>query len=208
MVWKFLTENVFYRHFFKKGYSDSNDIIPFNDISKLASSYHREIFIDTITPIIANDINRQIRFWNSIDEEEATPISERKPINVYIDSYGGSLTAAFTIIDTIKMSKTPINTINIGTAYKEAFFVYLAGYKRLSYPRASFELELKMTQFIEDDTQSNHNVFCEGQNLELKSMVLDKTKVTENDYEKRNSIWMTADKAYELKVCNEVLRNY
>ena len=38
-------------------------------------------------------------------------------------------------------------------------------------------------------------------------MILETTKITENDYENRKGWWLTADKANELKVCHEVLRN-
>jgi hypothetical protein len=38
-------------------------------------------------------------------------------------------------------------------------------------------------------------------------MVLEATKITETDYENRKGWWLTADKANELLVCHEVLRN-
>lgn len=55
--------------------------------------------------------------------------------------------------------------------------------------------------------QSNYEDFIKKQALEIKDMVLEATKITETDYENRKGWWLTADKANELLVCHEVLRN-
>lgn len=51
-----------------------------------------------------------IRFWNLMDKD--IPIEERMPIKVYINSYGGSVTAGLTIVDAITMSKTSLYNSN------------------------------------------------------------------------------------------------
>lgn len=170
---------------------------------------NRNIYLDSITPSIATKIDAVIRFWNLIDEKDINnlDIGAREPIKFYICTLGGSLSAAMSIVDTIKLSKTPVYTINTGTVYKEGFYVYLAGRKRFSYPRASFYWEKDIMPFNITETQSNYDDFLEDQKLELKDLVLESTRITENDYEKRKGWWMTAEKANSLHVCNEVLRN-
>lgn len=179
--------------------------IEFENIVNKASFLNREIFIDNLTPQIADYIDKVIRFWNKIDEDSAQLISEREPIKIYIDSYGGSLTAAFTIIDAIKMSKTPVYTINVGTAHKESLYVFLAAERRFAYPRSSFLVEKDLRTFDVSEDQNYVN-FCESQSLELKDMLLDKSKMTETEYNKRKNWWLNAEKAYELRICTEVLR--
>ncbi|MDD7756798.1 MAG: ATP-dependent Clp protease proteolytic subunit [Clostridiales bacterium] len=134
-------------------------------------------------------------------------MANRKPINIYIDSFGGSLNAAFTIVDIIKNSKTPVYTINIGVCQKEALYPYLAGHKRYAYPRSSFYLDKNIERLDLSEGQSNYEDFIKKQALEVKDMVLEATKITETDYENRKGWWLTADKANELLVCHEVLRN-
>jgi len=192
-----------------------NDILKINsceDFSKAmdTSAYmNREILIDNITPQIADTVDRYIRFWNDIDEEKEVLMQNREPIKILINSLGGALTAALTIMDSIKLSKTPVYTINIGTAYKEAFYIYLAGHKRYTYPRASFLLEKDLKQFVDESQSNNYISFCEKQNNELKDVILDKTKITEAEFNKhKNSWWLDADEAYKLKVCNEILRTH
>lgn len=171
---------------------------------------NREILLTSINPTIADNIDRVIRFWNDVDEQEGELVSNnaRTPIKIYIDCVGGgSLTGMFTIIDAIKMSKTPVYTINIGSTYKEALFVYLAGHKRYSYPRASFLYKKDLKPFnMDEDAESNYVNFCDKQMQELKDMLMNNTKINENEYEKRNTWWLDAEKAKELNICHEVNR--
>lgn len=200
MLWK----NEFFEEMIKKMKPEDK----FEDILNLSKDLSREIYISNITPQVADSIDQTIRFWNIMDEENSVELSRRMPIKIYINSYGGSLPSAFTIIDTIKISKTPVYTINTGCAYKEAFYIFLAGHQRFTYPRASFLIQRDIKQFdLAEGDVSNYNIFCEEQSNELRDMVLDKTKITEAEYQKRKSgWWITAEKAYELKICNEVLR--
>lgn len=172
---------------------------------EVASHLNREFYLDNITPTIANQFDKFVRFWNDIDEDIL--MTQREPIKLYIDSRGGSLSAALTIIDTIKLSRTPVYTINIGNVFKEAFYIYLAGLKRYSYPRASFYYEKDLSFFNLGEAQSNYEDFIKEQQTELHDMLMEGTKITESDYEKRNGWWLTPEKAYSLRICNEVLRS-
>lgn len=172
---------------------------------EVTSHLNREFYLDNITPTIANQFDKFVRFWNNVDEDSI--ITQREPIKLYIDSRGGSLSAALTIIDTIKLSRTPVYTINIGNVFKEAFYIYLAGLKRYSYPRASFYYEKDLSFFNLGEAQSNYEDFIKDQQTELHDMLMEGTKITESDYEKRSGWWLTPEKAYNLRICNEVLRS-
>ena len=172
---------------------------------EVTSHLNREFYLDNITPTIANQFDKFVRFWNNVDEDSI--MTQREPIKLYIDSRGGSLSAALTIIDTIKLSRTPVYTVNIGNVFKEAFYIYLAGLKRYSYPRASFYYEKDLAFFNLGEAQSNYEDFIKEQQTELHDMLLEGTKVIESDYEKRNGWWLTPEKAYNLHICNEVLRS-
>lgn len=172
---------------------------------EVASHLNREFYLDNITPTIANQFDKFVRFWNDIDKDIL--MTQREPIKLYIDSRGGSLSAALTIIDTIKLSRTPVYTINIGNVFKEAFYIYLAGLKRYSYPRASFYYEKDLAFFNLGEAQSNYEDFIKEQQTELHDMLMEGTKITESDYEKRSGWWLTPEKAYNLRICNEVLRS-
>lgn len=168
---------------------------------------NREIYIDTITPQVANKIEKIIRFWNSIDDDSTVEVMNRQPIKIYINSKGGLLEAAFTIIDAIKLSKTPVYTINTGTVSKEAFYIFLAGINRFSYPRASFFYKREESFYGIMEDEANYEAFYQKQMEELKQMILEKTKISEQEYDKKSTMWFTAEQAYENKICTEVLRS-
>lgn len=97
------------------------DIKNFEDLINLDGAIKREIYIGDIQYGLGSTVDGYIRFWNNYDNKHNIPIEERKPILLYIDSNGGSLTDTFTIIDAIKLSKTPIWTIVTGCAYSGGF---------------------------------------------------------------------------------------
>ena len=113
-----------------------------------------------------------------------------------------------TIMDSIKMSKTPVHTINTGVVQKEAFFIYSMGHQRYAYPRATFLYERDLKHLDEADEQvDKYATFYQRQLTEIKDLIIEKTKITENEYNKhlKGVWWMTSEDAYKLRVCTEIL---
>lgn len=67
-------------------------------------------------------------------EDKGKPVEERMPIKVFIDSPGGDVLALWTVINAIKISKTPVHTINYCTAFSAAADLLVAGHKRYALP--------------------------------------------------------------------------
>ena len=62
--------------------------------------------------------------------EEIKKNFKRKPITIFINSFGGSVYDMWSIIDIITNSKTPIYTYCTGYAMSAGFIIFLAGHKR------------------------------------------------------------------------------
>lgn len=178
----------------------------FDELVDSVNLSNRQIYIDTITPKVSIYIDSVIRFWNNEDEKEQVLISKRKPIKIYINAVSGDQSAMFSLIDSIKLSRTPIYTINTGQVYKEAFFVYLAGHKRYCYPNASFMVQ--KLQPISSSVSENDNCddFFKKKLLNLKDLTIEKTKLEENEYNKKlKELWyINAQEAQSLRICNEI----
>lgn len=188
---------------FEKRDTDSLDKVLNNFEAKNRGFYLAEIEDDTG---IALDM--WIRFWNKLDEENEVPINEREPIKVYISSYGGVLTATLTCIDAIKNSKTPVWTINTGTAYSGGFFIAISGHKRYSYPNSSFLFHEGSTGMGGDANKfQNFADFYKRQRNRLKSIVLDYTKVTSEEYDakSKDDWWFMADEALSYGLTDEII---
>ena len=90
----------------------------------------REIWLDASVDIETLEISKLILHFNKMDA--GIPVEERKPIKIFIYSYGGEVSACFNVIDTISMSKTPVYTYNMGVSMSAAFLILIAGHKRFA----------------------------------------------------------------------------
>ena len=94
----------------------------------------RIFFIDFEIDQSLIEIERKILQYNRIDK--GIPVEERKPIKLFIYSYGGELDAMFSFIDVVELSKTPVWTINVGISMSAALVMLLSGQKRFTLPHA------------------------------------------------------------------------
>lgn len=94
-------------------------------------SQERIIFLgQEVTDSLANNI---VAIMLYLDSEDNT-----KPINLYINSPGGSVTAGLAIYDTMQYIKSPVVTICVGLAASMGAFLLAAGNKgmRLALPHS------------------------------------------------------------------------
>ena len=64
--------------------------------------------------------------------------ASNKPIDIYINSYGGSVYDGLALYDTILKSKCIVRTHAMGKIMSMGLMIYLAGAERYSMPYASF----------------------------------------------------------------------
>ena len=62
---------------------------------------------------------------------------KRKPIKIYVQSFGGSIYDMWALIDIMLKSKTPIYTYCTGYAMSAGFKIFLAGHKRFMSEHAT-----------------------------------------------------------------------
>lgn len=111
----------------------------FSDKFDIEDNEERRIYVNCdIDENIINFAVYHILRYNRMDKD--IPINERKPIKIYISTPGGVVTAGYALIDAIMTSKTPVYTINLGTAYSMGFLIFIAGTKRFSMPSATYLL--------------------------------------------------------------------
>ena len=94
---------------------------------------NRIIYLDRdIDDTLFGEIRKIIQ-WNLEDTKNGIPIEDRKPIKIYIHSYGGSLDATFAMIDVMNLSKTPIYTYNLNCALSAGCVIFINGHKGHRY---------------------------------------------------------------------------
>ena len=180
----------------------------FDNVLETSQTLDRNLFLGEICDETGSMVDTAIRFWNKVDEEGNIPVEERQPIKLYIDSPGGSLLSTFTMIDSIKASKTPVWTINVGCAYSGGFFTFICGHRRLAYPHASFLYHEGNAGTSGTASQfANFAAFYKKQLEKLKTIVLTNTKITEETYNniQKDDFWMTAEEAIDLGCADEII---
>ena len=183
--------------------------IDFEKILDYSNALDRQLYIGDITEGVGIAVDTVIRFWNKYDEDHNIQPKDRKPIRIYIDSPGGSLTDTLTVIDAIKLSKTPVYTICVGCAYSGGFFIFISGHKRYCYPNSTFLYHEGSTANGGDAGKfRNFAEFYDKQLEVLKQITISNTNIDEELYEKhrRDDWWMLASEALNLGVCDEILK--
>lgn len=173
--------------------------------------WKRQIILGDIDVEVGEAVEGMIRFWNTQDDENNIPAEEREPIKIYIDSNGGDLIATFTMVDAIRLSKTPVWTINIGSAYSGGFFTFIAGHKRFTYPLASFLYHEGSTGNVGDAGKfQNFAAFYKKQLGNLKDITLKYTNISPELYEekRRDDWWIDSNEAIELGIADEIVERF
>lgn len=155
-----------------------------SDYQELDNWNNRRFIInDNIDDDIIDDVVVNILKINQ--EDQLIPIKERNPIKIYINTNGGNVINMFSLVDMIKISKTPIYTINLGKCYSSGFFIFIAGDKRYALPTSTFLLHESSCSISEVSSKFLEEVdFYKNLENVMKKFVLNQTTIPKNLYEK------------------------
>lgn len=169
---------------------------------------NRTLFLtEEITAETGPQFFEAIRFFNKCDEIDRIPVEERNPIKIIIDTPGGDLCATLSIIDSIKLSKTPVWTITTGCGYSGGFFIGICGHKRFGFPNSSYLFHQGACSWASDAHKFQQQAKFYEKTLDtLKEITLKNTEITDSDYEKYKSgdWWLTAREAMNKGIIDEI----
>lgn len=144
-------------------------------------------------------------------EDKGKPIEERKPIKIMIDSPGGSIDVLWTIINAIKISKTPCYTINYCTAYSAAADLLASGHKRFALPGTTVLLHNGSCAYNgQVDQVASTKKFFDSFSKKVTDYLLSKTKIDAKVYKRRAIVdwFMTEEDALEQGVVDKIVENF
>lgn len=164
-----------------------NQVLPDPDeLSYYVLEKERKLYLDyDVCPAVMS-VQRMITRWN-IEDKGVEP-EKRRPIWLYIMSWGGDLSFMNMLIDTMEASETPVYTVNLGMAGSAASLIFLAGKERFMMKNSqlvihegyaelsgdavkvmdaseNYKKDLKkMKEFIEAHSNIPHNVIMKKRN--------------------------------------------
>lgn len=135
---------------------------------------------------------------------------ERKPIIIYINSYGGSVYDMWGLIDIMLNSKTSIYTYCTGYAMSAAFKIFLAGHKRFASEHSTFmyhQMSLRRAGTYQDFVEDREEM--DRLNKMIEEFVIKRTKLTQADIddirEKKKDFYIHAEDALKFGIADEIL---
>ena len=168
----------------------------------------RKIYITCDIDESLFDVVRQIMNYNK--EDKGLPIEERKKIFVYIYSYGGDLTAAYSLINTIMCSQTPVVTVNLGNAMSAGALIFLAGSERYTHKFGTVLLHSGSGSVGGTFDQANDQM----ENYKklvgiMKDYVIERTNIDNKLYAKnaKKDWYITADECVKLGIATKIIDN-
>lgn len=154
------------------------------------------------------DFSRHVIRWNR--EDRGIPVENRKPIKLFFFSPGGSLDINYSVIDIIRLSKTPIIGINMGVCCSAAAYIYLACHKRYMLPHSYFVFHQGSSQ-MSGTYGEVVAIMTDYQNqvAELSSFMEERTtysieEITDNIV---TEWYVREEEALEKGVCHEVIED-
>jgi len=168
---------------------------------------NRVLWLDSDVDEYWLEFSRKIIEWNR--EDKGLSSEQRKPIKLMFFSYGGSLDVNNALIDTIKLSTTPIYGINVGQACSAGCFIYLACHKRFAFPNATFLIHQGEGNGFSGTYAQVVAAVMEYQRKveELERYLRENTEIPDDILsENITTEWfLSADEALDYKVCDKIV---
>ena len=136
-------------------------------------------------------------------------------LTLLINSPGGAVSDAFALIDVMKGSKVPVETIGIGEISSCGLMIFMAGAK--GYRRLTPNTQILSHQYSWGNYGKEHELFSQVKAFELTSkMIVDHYKKCTGLTEKKirefllppEDRWLSAKEALKLGICDEVKEIY
>ncbi len=153
---------------------------------------------------------------NTIIEKNLMPNSERpNEITLVINSPGGSVHAAFALIDTMKGSAIPIKTVGLGLIASCGILTFMAGTKgkRLITPNTS----ILSHQYSWGSQGKEHELFARVREYELSTeRMIEHYKKCTGLKEKQirevllppQDVWLSAEDAVKYGIADKIVNTY
>ena len=167
---------------------------------------------DSINGEMAKNIIEKIIDINEKDTKQEEKLREfkREPINVIVNSFGGSVYDGFGIVDIIRASETPVHTYCMGSAMSMGFIIFLVGHERYAGENCTFmyhEIASTMGGKLEGFKMEVEELT--RLQIMLDDIVLDNTSIMKDkleDYKGRKAEWyISAKEGLKLGICSELI---
>ena len=142
--------------------------------------------------------------------EKTYKVWEYKPIQLHVQSFGGSVYDMWSLIDIMESSPTPIMTYCSGYCMSAAALIFLAGHIRCMYENSSIMLHqlssMEFGKFRElEMQQSNLEQIHKRLMKYIKKHTNLPKKYLKKIDEKREDVYLTAKQCLKFGICDDII---
>lgn len=133
-----------------------------------------------------------------------------KPINLYIDSYGGEIYPCYGLLSVIDKSKTPVYTIATGAAMSAGFIILISGHRRFAYSGATPMYHqvgggaFGVAKDIAETSEEMQRIMFIMHDIVLRKTKISKKKL-DKIYSTKKDWFMSASDALKFGVVDEII---
>lgn len=171
-------------------------------------------FLNNHTHFLTGDIEetniRKAIQW--IAYENMIPYDPDKSLTLYINSYGGDLYQAFALIDMMKHSQYPVNTVGIGSIMSAGFMIFAAGEKGGRFIGKNTGImchqfsDYAEGKFHDLKSQAKANDIC---NQRMVDILREASGLSERNIKSKllgpTDLWLTPEELIDLNLADRIL---
>lgn len=144
-------------------------------------------------------------------EDVALPVEERLPIKIFIDTNGGDVQVMWTLINAIKISKTPVHTIVYCNALSAGAHILAAGHKRFAFPGSTILVHSGGVGYSGTVEQvESAKKYFDGISKKTNDMFLADTTVSPKDLKRKGAVdwYISAEEALSYGIVDRVISDF
>lgn len=179
-----------------------------DELSYYVLEKERKIYLETDVCAHVMALCRLIMRWNM--QDKGIEKENRKPIWLYVMSYGGDLDYMWTLIDMIKLSTTPVYTVNVGVAASAASLIFISGHKRYMMPGSKVVIHEGSASVSGDAVKvMDASDSYKKELARMKAFIIANTEIPKAQLsKKRHNDWeLDAQECLKYSVCDHIVSN-
>lgn len=144
-------------------------------------------------------------------EDSPLPVEDRIPIKILIDTNGGDVQVMWSLINAIKISKTPVYTIVYCNALSAGAHILAAGHKRFAFPGSTILVHSGSCSFGGDmEKVESAKKYFDKLGKDANETFLSDTRVSAKDLKKKGAVdwYMTAEDACDHGIVDRVIEDF
>lgn len=161
--------------------------------------------------IDASSLNVIKKIMNYNKADAGVPVELRKPIKIFLDTPGGSVQIMWSIVNAIKMSKTPVYTYNYCVAMSAGSHILAAGHKRFGFPGSTVLIHSGSCMFSGTQEQADSaKKFYDALGKKADEQLLSDTKIDSKTFKKKSPFdwYIDTEDALKYGIIDKIVEDY